>query len=88
MSCALLASRSKRRPARTPRGSGTRYRLSRRQRRSKAPLTEARRAPKQYRVDALLQLYRNYCTDELGLDANDATEEVAAFTKFLLEKNA
>jgi len=66
----------------------TRYRLSRRQRRSKAPLLEARRAPKQYRVDALLQLYRNYCTDELGLDANDATEEVAAFTKFLLEKNA
>ena len=88
MSCALLASRSKRRPARTPRGSGTRAIACRAVSAAAGPLLEARRAPKQYRVDALLQLYRNYCTDELGLDANDATEEVAAFTKFLLEKNA
>jgi len=66
----------------------TRYRLSRRQRRAKAPLLTPRRAPKQYRLDSMLQLYRNYCVEELGMTQTDATEEVADFTKFLLEKNA
>lgn len=66
----------------------TRYRLSRRQRRAKAPLLQPRRAPKQYRLDSLLRLYRAYCVEELGLADSGATEEVNDFAKFLQEKGA
>lgn len=63
----------------------TRYALSRNQRRAKRPLLPARRMPKQYRLDHLLRLYRGYCISELGMDSFEATDEVQAFNKFLLE---
>lgn len=66
----------------------TRYMLSRRQRRAENPLLPPRRAPKQFRVDALLQLYRAYCVEELDMDETEADEEVADFAEFLLEKRA
>jgi len=61
----------------------TRYSLTKEQRRAKRPLLTPRQAPAQFRIDKVLNAYRDYCRTELDLYDGDLDTEVAAFRTFL-----
>jgi len=63
--------------------SYTRYSLSRRQRRAKRPLLQARTSPTQFRIDRIADVYSDYCRKKLDMDSRETAEELDQFLTFL-----